>query len=304
MRVHTITRVLVACLATAFAGGQSRAADTPAVDEIAAVLDEFNRAASDADADAYFGCLAPDAVMLGTAAEERWTVDELRVFMRPYFDQDRGRGHTPRDRHITLCAGEEVAFFDEVVEMESLGDCRGTGVVIKLDEAWRIAQYSLSIPIPNEIVYEVIDSIREHGEREQAQTSDEASIRAVLESYLAGATYPDPAPIDPEIFADDVQALWSNGKTYSGRDTLVSELERSKRELGDSFESFKAEAKDVRMLGRAGVAVVTCRIEMRGTLLEGQKPFASAIRTTLVFERQGGRWRIAHEHSNSVPAEG
>ena len=55
-----------------------------------------------------------------------------------------------------------MANFEELLEIESLGTWRGTGVVIKLEEAWLIAQYSLSIPVPNEIVFQVVDRIRQH----------------------------------------------------------------------------------------------------------------------------------------------
>jgi ketosteroid isomerase-like protein len=290
--------LLVSCMVV----GSARGADGTAVDEIAAVLDEFNRAASEADSDAYYACLSPDAILLGTAAEERFTVAESRVFMKPYFAQERGRQHAPRDRHITLLPSGEVAFFNELVGLETLGECRGTGVVVKLDDTWRIAQYALSFPIPNEIVYEVVDRIREHDEADTPPTSDVAGIRAVLASYLAGATFPNPGPIDPEMFTDDIEAMWSDGNTYRGRDSVVRAFERSQLELA-AFETFRAKAEDVRIAGRAGVAVLTCRIELRGTWIEGEEPFTRTIRSTFVFEKQGGQWRIGHEHSNRASTE-
>ena len=51
-------------------------------------------------------------------------------------------------------------WFDEVAVNAKYGECRGTGVLVHLDGAWRIAQYNLSIPIPNEIALEVVGMIR------------------------------------------------------------------------------------------------------------------------------------------------
>ena len=44
------------------------------------------------------------------------------------------------------------------------GNCRGTGVLVKLDAGWKIAQYNLMFPIPNDIAKDVIKMIKEHEE--------------------------------------------------------------------------------------------------------------------------------------------
>ena len=36
-----------------------------------------------------------------------------------------------------------------------------TGVLVKRDGGWKITQYNLTIPIPNEIALEVVERIRE-----------------------------------------------------------------------------------------------------------------------------------------------
>lgn len=43
-------------------------------------LDQWHRAAATADADAFFGAMAPDCIYLGTDASERWLRDELRTW--------------------------------------------------------------------------------------------------------------------------------------------------------------------------------------------------------------------------------
>jgi ketosteroid isomerase-like protein len=245
LHANTVTRLVVALSLPALVGFTVGATDPTAANEINTVLDDFNRAATNADFDGYFACLAPDAVLIGTDATERWTVDELRAFVKPHFDQGRGRAHTPRDRHVNLCPG---------------GD----------------------------------------DERDAPPADDDAGIRESLAAYLAAASFPEPKPIDPELFTVDIEALWSNGKTYRGRESVLKALQESQLELEEAFESFGARAEQVRVQRRGDVAWVTCRIKMNGTLTEGGGPFARIVRSTFVFEQQGHRWRMAHEHSSRL----
>ncbi len=132
--------------------------DTTAVNT---VLDTFHRAASEADGKLYFSLFAPDAIFLGTDASERWTVEEFRAFAEPYFSKGRGWTYTPVERHVSILPGGRAARFDEILSNESYGTCRGTGVLVLTPEGWRISQYSLSIPIPNEAAREIVARIRE-----------------------------------------------------------------------------------------------------------------------------------------------
>ena len=134
------------------------ASDTAAV---SAVLDDFHDAASAADFQRYFGHFAPGAVFLGTDATERWTLDEFRDFARPYFEAGRGWTYVATERHVDLSPDGRTAWFDELLDNESLGVTRGTGVLVRLDGAWKVAQYHLAIPIPNAIAGEVVEMIRE-----------------------------------------------------------------------------------------------------------------------------------------------
>ncbi len=127
--------------------------------EIAAALDDFHDAASKADGTRYFDHFAPEAVFLGTDSTERWTLEEFRAFARPYFDQGKGWTYVPKERHITL-GPANTAWFDELLENESYGTCRGSGVLVRVDGAWKIAQYNLSIPIPNDLAKQVVTMIR------------------------------------------------------------------------------------------------------------------------------------------------
>lgn len=126
---------------------------------VARVLDEFHDAASKADEARYFGHVSADAVFIGTDATERWSVAAFRAYAHPHFAAGRGWTYVPRDRSITVHG--DVAWFDELLDNTKYGVCRGTGVLTKDGGTWKIAQYSLSIPIPNEKALEVVKKIRE-----------------------------------------------------------------------------------------------------------------------------------------------
>ncbi|HEY0590971.1 MAG TPA: nuclear transport factor 2 family protein [Thermoanaerobaculia bacterium] len=128
---------------------------------VAAVLDGFHEAAARADGAAYFAAFAPGAVFIGTDASERWGVAEFRAFAEPYFSKGRGWTYVPRDRHIEIDAAGRTAWFDEMLDNDAYGVCRGTGVLVRDGGSWKIAQYHLTIPVPNEIAKDVVKMIRE-----------------------------------------------------------------------------------------------------------------------------------------------
>ena len=126
---------------------------------VGAVLDAFHRAASEADGDRYFGFFAEGAVFLGTDASERWSVEEFEAFAEPYFSVGRGWTYTPQERHVVVSADGVTAWFDELLSNDAYGTCRGSGVLLLTGSGWRIAQYNLSIPIPNELAAEIVAMI-------------------------------------------------------------------------------------------------------------------------------------------------
>jgi ketosteroid isomerase-like protein len=131
--------------------------------QVEAVLDGFHAAASAADEERYFALLAPDAVFLGTAADERWAGEEYRTFVSSYFSRGKGWTYVPRKRSVTLAEDGQTAWFDELLENSSYGECRGSGVLRLRDGAWLVEQYNLTIPVPNEIAVEVVERIRSLG---------------------------------------------------------------------------------------------------------------------------------------------
>jgi SnoaL-like protein len=152
----------VACAGAGPASTQPSASEGAGAAGVEDVLDAFHAAAAAADEGAYFGLFAPEGVFLGTAGEERWTVEEFRAFVHPYFSKGKGWTYTPRPgrRHIGLSPDAGVAWFDEVLDNAKYGECRGTGALRRIEGKWRIVQYNLTIPIPNEIAPRVVEMIR------------------------------------------------------------------------------------------------------------------------------------------------
>jgi ketosteroid isomerase-like protein len=161
----TVSLLLLA-LAAAPAGGTA-AADPKAA--VAAVLDDWHKAAAAADEPRYFGHFTADAVFMGTDATERWSRDEFRAWARPYFSKGKAWSFKPVKRHISLSKDGALAWFDESLDTPNLGPSRGSGVLVKEGNAWKIAQYNLSVPIPNDLMGEVMKRIAAY-EKAQAPT--------------------------------------------------------------------------------------------------------------------------------------
>jgi len=149
----------------AVSGFTSEAAGTPETAAVDTVLTAFHAAAAEADGETYLGLLADDAVFIGTDPSERWTADEFAAFASPYFAEGRGWTYTASDRHIRIAPGGSVAWFDEMLWNDAYGICRGTGVLLLTENGWRIVQYHLTFPIPNELSRELTTRIREHSSR-------------------------------------------------------------------------------------------------------------------------------------------
>jgi uncharacterized protein (TIGR02246 family) len=144
------------------------AAPTPTA-AVNAVLDDWHQAAARADEARYFGHFTPDGVFLGTDATERWTRDEFRAWARPFFAKGKAWSFTPVSRHVSFSKDGAVAWFDEALSTPNMGPARGSGVLVKDGGAWRIAQYNLSLPIPNDLMKELKARIEAHENAKKPQ---------------------------------------------------------------------------------------------------------------------------------------
>lgn len=139
---------------------------------VSATLDTFHAAAAKADFATYTACFAPDLVFLGTDPKERWRNAEFTAFTKSYFDQGKGWTYTlvPGSRTVTVDQpqvatsqdGERMggvvttAWFDEMLENEKYGLCRGSGVMRKIGGRWLVSQYNLAFSVPNEVAEKVV----------------------------------------------------------------------------------------------------------------------------------------------------
>lgn len=130
--------------------------------EVAAVLDRLNAASSAADGDAYFALFAPGARFVGTDAAEHWTLEEFRAYAEPVFAGGRGWSYPATERTITIAPIDCrcVAWFEEKLLNAGYGETRGSGVLRRTDEGWKIEQYVLSFAVPNDKARAVVDLIR------------------------------------------------------------------------------------------------------------------------------------------------
>ena len=138
--------------------GVAMASPPPMEAKVHATLDAFHEAAATADEEAYFGAMTTDFVFIGTDATERWTREAFERFARPYFKRDSAWVYRPIERHVTLRG--DIGWFDERLHSEKYGETRGSGVVMRSGDRWKLAQYVLSFPIPNDLAADVVAKIK------------------------------------------------------------------------------------------------------------------------------------------------
>ncbi len=139
-------------------------AETGVAGDVARTLDDFHDAAAKGDEDRYFAIFPDDAVFLGTDATERWTGAQFRAFAMPYFKRGPAWTYVPMRRWVTVALGGALAWFDEVLDNEGYGECRGSGVLELRAGRWVVRQYNLTVPVPNDLLRGVADRIRAFGE--------------------------------------------------------------------------------------------------------------------------------------------
>lgn len=127
---------------------------------IAGVLDDWHDAASKADEARYFAHFTADAVFLGTDDSERWDKTAFQTYAHPHFSKGKGWTLKPSDRHTSVSPDGMTAWFDEKVLSPNYGPSRGSGVLLLQNGRWLIAQYNLTVPVPNGLLMKVAGMIK------------------------------------------------------------------------------------------------------------------------------------------------
>ena len=124
---------------------------------IGTVIDDFHDAAAKADKDRYLGHMTDDAVFMGTDEWERWPKHpDFTDYVTMRFENG-GWQYRSVERVINVSDDGSTAWFDEVVFSERNGRFRGTGVVIRDGDSWKIAHYAMSFLVFNENWEEVVE---------------------------------------------------------------------------------------------------------------------------------------------------
>ena len=125
-----------------------------------ATLDDFHDAAAQADGDRYVAHFTPDGVFVGTDPGEVWTVQAFKAYAAPHFSKGKGWTYVPDKTRRRIRVQGEVAWFYEPLTHARYGELRGSGVLLRRNGRWHIAQYVLSFSVPNDAASEVISRIK------------------------------------------------------------------------------------------------------------------------------------------------
>ena len=99
--------------------------------------------------DTFFGCMAEDAIYIGTEAGERWLRDELKEWSKEYFKRESAWNFKPIMREIYFSENEDYAWFEERLDTQ-MGECHGSGVLELTPDGWKFKHYHLSVTVPND----------------------------------------------------------------------------------------------------------------------------------------------------------
>ncbi|SDG95395.1 nuclear transport factor 2 family protein [Psychroflexus sediminis] len=120
-------------------------------------IDAWHKSAENANFESYFGLMTEDAVFVGSDASEVWNYEEFKAFSKPYFDAGKAWTFKSVSRNVYINENENMAWFDEVLNSDHMGLCRGSGVLIQTKNgAWKIKHYVLSLAVPNPLVDELV----------------------------------------------------------------------------------------------------------------------------------------------------
>lgn len=131
-----------------------------ATSDIEQTLDDLHKLAAAADFDGYFALYAPYAVFMGTDRTEYWPLKEFKAYTKPRFTNGIGWTYVPTARKIHLNGA--TAWFEERLQNKKYGEVRGTGVLVRTESGWKVAQYNLALPLPNELFGDIAQRVIEY----------------------------------------------------------------------------------------------------------------------------------------------
>ncbi|RYY46841.1 MAG: hypothetical protein EOO06_13700, partial [Chitinophagaceae bacterium] len=91
----------------------------------------------------------------GTDATENWDKKAFMEWSKPFFDKKSTWNFTALKRNIYFGKHADIAWFEELLNTQ-MKICRGSGVVVKTADGWKVEQYVLSTTIPNPVLDSII----------------------------------------------------------------------------------------------------------------------------------------------------
>ena len=115
----------------------------------------WHLAATQANATAYFGSIADNGIFIGTDATERWNKKQFYAFAKPHFDKGKAWDFKAYGRSVHVSNDGKFVWFSELLTTW-MGVCRGSGILEKTSQGWKIQQYHLSVTVPNDLIRDFI----------------------------------------------------------------------------------------------------------------------------------------------------
>ena len=84
----------------------------------------------------------------------------VREFVGPALSASVGWTSVPFEQHVSFAPDGQIAWFEERLGRERIGELRSTGVMRKDDGEWRIVHYNLALPVPNALAEDLVEKIR------------------------------------------------------------------------------------------------------------------------------------------------
>jgi hypothetical protein len=128
------------------------------------MIDNWHKAAANADENLFFGSMAEDCIYIGTDKSERWLRDELKAWSAEFFERDKAWDFEPIERDVYLSDDGKLAWFNETLDTW-MGVCRSSGVVALVGGEWKLKQYHLSVTVPNDVVKDFIELVKKYEEK-------------------------------------------------------------------------------------------------------------------------------------------
>ncbi len=122
---------------------------------IITILDNWHKAAAEANYNDYFDAMSEQSIFIGTDATENWNKKQFQAFAKPYFDKGKAWNFKVLERNIYFSQDSKTVWFDELLNTQ-MKICRGSGILIQEKGQWKIKHYVLSMTVPNDNVDDVV----------------------------------------------------------------------------------------------------------------------------------------------------